>query len=75
MVRLKSGLNIDTMLPDGATDTDYRNGNVELWLGPAGGDEAILLVFSDPTERWPRSTQIVACALGPSSRRQESEIH
>ena len=61
-VGLESGMDIDTELPDGATDTGYRNGNVELWLGPAGGDEAIFLVFSDHTERWPRSPEIIACA-------------
>jgi hypothetical protein len=46
------GLDLDADLPQGATDTGYRLGNVELWHLP-GQPDAIWLKGPDRTERWP----------------------
>jgi hypothetical protein len=46
------GLDLDADLPQGATDTGYRLGNVELWHLP-GRPGAIWLKGPERTERWP----------------------
>lgn len=55
-------LEVQTELPAGAVDTRFRVDDVELWIGPHGGDDAVYLVFRDHVEKWPRSTEIFACA-------------
>ena len=51
----------DAELPRAAEDTGYRTDFMKLWLDPKDGSAAYL-VFADHTERWPRATDIIACA-------------
>lgn len=63
VVRFRDGLQLDAALPEGSTSTGYSTGDVELWLGPEGGDEYVYLVEDpDDVERWPRALEPPACA-------------
>ena len=59
---LADGLDVQAVLPEAASATEFSADGVELWLGEDGGDAAVYLVFRDHVERWPRSPQIIACA-------------
>ena len=47
-------------LPDGAEYTGYRTDFMELWLDP-DDHKAAYLVFADHVERWPRTSDTIAC--------------
>jgi hypothetical protein len=57
---LSNRLAIAIDLPADATDTGYRNGDLELWLSPSTPDAAYLRV-GDDVERWPRADPVIAC--------------
>ena len=48
-------------LPEKAEYTGYRTDFMELWL-VSGDGRAAYLVFADHVERWPRSSDTIACA-------------
>jgi hypothetical protein len=54
-------LGLQVALPPDASDTGYRQGDVELWLRDAEPDAAYLRA-GDDVERWPRADPAVACA-------------
>lgn len=58
---LRNRLAIAIDLAADATDTGYRNGDLELWLSPSTPDAAYLRV-GDDVERWPRADPVIACA-------------
>lgn len=45
------------VLPDGAVDTGWTNGNIDLWISPAEIDHAVYLVRGKTVERWPRTAE------------------
>jgi hypothetical protein len=52
--------------PSDAEPTGFHRGDWELWSAPSDVDEAVYVVNGDPRaggtwERWPRTTEIVAC--------------
>ncbi len=51
----------DVELPKGAENTGYRTEFMELWLDP-NDNSAAYLVFSGHVERWPRASEVIACA-------------
>ena len=51
----------EVQLPDGAEYTGYRTDFMELWLDEKD-NTAAYLVFADHIERWPRGTEVIACA-------------
>ncbi|MEX0709641.1 MAG: hypothetical protein WD116_00375 [Chloroflexota bacterium] len=52
--------NGDAALPDDATASGYRSGDLELWFVPDG--RAVYVVGPDRVELWPRSDPPIACA-------------
>jgi hypothetical protein len=59
---LPDALDLEAVLPQGSKATGYRSGDVELWLGPDGGEESVYLKGSSWVERWPRAPQPIGCA-------------
>lgn len=59
--RLQERFATGRQVPEGSVDTGYRVGEVELWLGPDEGDEAVFLRFPDRVERWPHDRAFSAC--------------
>lgn len=55
-------LDTDSELPSGSMDTGYRSGDIQLLLGPDGGEQYIYLMDGRDVERWPRATEPPACA-------------
>ncbi len=50
----------DASLPTDATDTGFRNDDIQLWI--AADRSAAYLVFEDRTERWPSTTiDVLSC--------------
>ena len=47
-------------LPDGARNTGYHLGAVQLWLGK-DARKAACLVEGSKVERWPRLIELVGC--------------
>ena len=58
---LQAGFAADVEPPDGAVDTGYRQGSVELWMDPAD-DAFVYLVGEQATERWPKVAEGFGCA-------------
>ena len=58
---LKSKLELDARLPNGAEFTGFRTDFMELWLDPTD-DSAAYLVFAQHVERWPKARDVIACA-------------
>ncbi len=58
---LRDALAVHVALPADATDTGYRNQELELWLSPSEPDAAYLRV-GDDAERWPRADPVIACS-------------
>lgn len=53
--------------PDDAAPTGFHRGRWELWTASSDVDEAVYVVHGDPRaggtwERWPRATDVIACA-------------
>lgn len=57
-----TSLDTDAQVPESASPTAYEAGDVQLWLGEDGGQNAVYVVFPDHAERWPRATEVFACA-------------
>lgn len=57
----KASLDMDAELPGAGDPTGYHVDSVELWLGDDGGDDAVYVVLEDHVERWPRTTEVIAC--------------
>jgi hypothetical protein len=51
-----------TALPADARDTGYRHGAYHLWVSRSDADRFVYVVGPDAVERWPRATQLIACA-------------
>ncbi len=60
--KLAGTLDTDSELPWGSMDAGYRSGDVQLWLGPDGGEQYVYLMDGWDVERWPRATEPPACA-------------
>ena len=52
----------DAELPAEARFSGYRRDEAELWLDPSEIDNHVFIVRGDDVERWPRSTEFIACA-------------
>jgi DNA-binding response OmpR family regulator len=62
---LRTTFSDEATLPEGATDTGWRRGGRQLWIGP--DNEAAYLVSLDDAhdvERWPAAKQRIGCAYG-----------
>jgi hypothetical protein len=64
--RLVTPFGADGAFPADAEPTGFHRGGWELWTAPSDVDEAVYVVEGDPRaggtwERWPRTTEIVAC--------------
>jgi hypothetical protein len=60
---LRTTFSDDATLPEGATDTGWRRGGRQMWIGPE--NEAAYLVSiddADDVERWPAAKQPLWCA-------------
>lgn len=55
-------LDLDATLPPDARYTGYHQGEVQLWVNDSEAAEAVYLVRGEHVERWPRTTDIIACA-------------
>jgi hypothetical protein len=49
-------------LPADARDTSYRHGAYHLWVSRLDADRFVYVVGPGGVERWPRATQVIACA-------------
>jgi hypothetical protein len=49
-------------LPADARDTGYRHGAYQLWVSRSDADRFVYVVGPGGVERWPRATQLIACA-------------
>jgi hypothetical protein len=49
-------------LPADARDTGYRHGAYRLWVSRSDADRFVYVVGPGGVERWPRATQVIACA-------------
>ena len=49
-------------LPTDARDTGYRHGAYHLWVSRSDADRFVYVVGPGGVERWPRATQLIACA-------------
>jgi len=67
-VRMRSPLDLNATLPEGAFFSGYRNDSAELWLAEDQGRDAVYLRFADHTERWPRP-------VGPRCAAKAESIH
>jgi hypothetical protein len=50
------------VLPTDARDSGYRHGPYHLWVSRSDADRFIYVVGPGRVERWPRATQLIACA-------------
>lgn len=55
-------LDLDARLPPDARYTGYHRGEVKLWVSDSEAADAVYLVRGEQVERWPRTTQTIACA-------------
>ncbi len=55
-------LDLDAKLPADATYSGYHQGESELWVSESDADEAVYVVRTNKVERWPRTTEVIACA-------------
>jgi hypothetical protein len=59
---LRAGFQPSTVLPSDAQFTGYRYGSDELWVSNDTVDEATYVVRGGVVERWPRASDLLACA-------------
>jgi hypothetical protein len=55
-------LDLDATLPADASYTGYHRGEAQLWLSASEAKEAVFIVQGNNVERWPRTTETIACA-------------
>ena len=55
-------LDLDATLPVDAMYSGYHQDGTQLWLSEREVEEAVYIVRGDKVERWPRTTEIIACA-------------
>lgn len=55
-------LDLDATLPAAATYTGYHQHKKQLWVSDGEVEKAVYIVRGDKVERWPRTTEIIACA-------------
>jgi hypothetical protein len=53
---------LSATLPTDARYSGYQRGEAELWVSKSAADEAVYIVRADKVERWPRTTEVIACA-------------
>ena len=58
---LRGRLDLNAKLPGDARATGYTYNSVQIYLSAADQDEAIYIVGSGATERWPRSEPMTLC--------------
>jgi hypothetical protein len=60
---LRTTFSADATLPEGATDTGWRRGGRQLWIGPEN-EAAYMVSLDDPddVERWPAAKEPLWCA-------------
>lgn len=59
--RADGELDLDAYAPNGAQDSGYGTGDVDLWFGEDGGATFAYLYTARGVERWPRVKEAVAC--------------
>jgi hypothetical protein len=55
-------LDLSATLPTDARYSGYHRGEAKLWVSKSEADEAVYIVRADQVERWPRTTEDIACA-------------